>query len=91
MPLAAEWEVAKFIHERGPYRLACRGMCLRDDYDGVRELPTDWVGIEETQSLRDALSVFDDDEEGRPDGYSLLDWETHTGYCPNCKSEAEED
>lgn len=83
MPLATDEEVAEFIRDHGPIRLGCRN-CDIEDYDGVRLLPGDWQDIEEVQSLRDAISVFERWEDDCPRGYSSLDWWTHLGYCPKC-------
>ena len=85
MPIPTDAEVAEFIERCGPYRLECRGGCGRQ-MDGVKTLPIDWTDIEEVRSLRDALSTYDD--EGDPDpppGFSLCDWETHCGLCPECQ------
>ncbi len=85
MPVPTDKEVYEFILKYGQYRLGCIN-CFRDDFDGVKELPSDWDGIYEFQSLKKALSTYDD--EGDPDppiGYSILDWYTHLGDCPRCK------
>lgn len=87
MPLATLEEVAAYERDYGPIRLAC-DYCYREDYDGVRLLPGDWEGISEEQSLQAALSVYDDTEEDpEPRGYSVLDWWTHRGTCPDCKDD----
>lgn len=83
--VATEQSVAEFIRLLGRYRLACN-KCDREDFDGVKVLPTDWEDISECQSLAAALSTYDD--EGDPDpppGYSVLDWWTHLGTCPECR------
>ncbi len=90
MPIPSEDDLKKFIAERGPYRLACQD-CSREDFDGVKELPTDWGDIGEFQSLKASLSTYD--EAGDPDeppGFCVLDWYTHVGCCPECNSEANE-
>lgn len=85
MPLATQEEVAEYEREYGPIRLACNS-CEREDFDGVRLLPGDWEDIGEVQSLQAALSVYDDTEEDpEPRGYSVLDWWTHLGTCPECQ------
>ena len=86
MPLATDDEVATHILKRGSIRLACLGGCFRDDHDGIWVLPSDWTDIEEVQSLQDSLSVYDDDDDDpAPPGYSVMDWETHAGLCPDCQ------
>lgn len=88
MPLATDEEVAKFTSDYGPIRLGCRGMCFRDDYDGVRLLPGDWKNIEEVQTLRASLSVYETHEDDDPPpGFDLMDWETHKGWCPDCEAD----
>lgn len=90
MPIPTDADLEAFIATHGPYRLGCRGGCFRDDFDGVKELPTDWVGISEERSLREALSTYEDEgDPDPPEGYRLCDWETHLGWCPNCKDEAD--
>lgn len=65
----------------GKIRLGCQ-YCDRDDYDGVDELPADWIDIievqsfEESQRPRDLSSV---------PGMSPFDWQTHLGVCPDCQ------
>ena len=82
MPLTTDAELAEYSKTYGPIRLGC-STCDREDYDGVHLLPGGWEGIYEVQSLRDSLSVYDDDEDA-PRGYSSLDWYTHMGTCPEC-------
>lgn len=86
MPVPTAADLAEFIRDHGPYRLACEGGCLRDDFNGVKELPSDWTGIYEYQTLKEALSTYEDDgDPDPPEGYSVMDWETHRGTCPNCR------
>lgn len=89
MPIPSQAEINAFVAEHGPYRLECVGLCFRDDFDGVKELPSDWDGVHEVQSLRDSLSTYDDKGDPPP-GYSVLDWATHIGLCPWCKAEGRE-
>jgi DNA-directed RNA polymerase subunit RPC12/RpoP len=58
----------------GPIRLACCG-CDRDDFDGIAELPTDWYGIDEVQTLAEATADNGDSS-----------WWTHLGWCVDCVS-----
>ncbi len=86
MPKPTQAELDEFIRKNGPYRLGCSGGCFRDDFDGVKELPADWKDIFEVRTLADALTTYEDDEDGDPPpGYSVMDWETHRGLCPNCQ------
>lgn len=72
------------MRANGPIRLAC-GNCFRDDCDGVKEIPPEWQDVSERQSLEDALTTYEDEEDGPPPkGYSVLDWWTHIGTCPEC-------
>ncbi len=86
MPLAKDAEVAEHIEKHGPIRLGCRN-CFREDMDGIRLFPGDWEDIGEAQSLRDSLSTYDgnDYDDPPPPGYSVLDWWTHLGNCPECR------
>lgn len=86
MPKPSQSELDKFIREHGPYRLGCSN-CFRDDFDGVKALPTDWKDVCEKQSLTAALTTYESEEDGEPPaGYSVLDWETHVGLCPECNT-----
>ncbi len=84
MPAPTDEEFAEFICDNGPYRLACEGGCFREDFDGVRGLPTDWKGVYEFQSLKDSLTYYDDPDD-EPPGFNVMDWETHRGTCPRCQ------
>jgi hypothetical protein len=84
MPIPTQAELDEFIKEHGPYRLGCGGGCFRDDFDGVKELPADWEDIREERSLKDALTTYDDPDD-EPPGFSISDWETHFGLCPDCQ------
>lgn len=86
MPVPSQAELDEFIRKHGRYRLGCYGGCFRDDFDGVKELPRDWQDIHEKQSLKDALTTYETEEDGDPPkGYSVMDWETHVGLCPECQ------
>lgn len=71
------------------YRLECATMCGRQ-IDNVRRIPKGWQGVERVRSLRESrrLKPRPDEDEG---DFSLLDWNTHTGYCPDCIKENRED
>lgn len=64
-----------------PFRLACVS-CDRDDYDSVYRLPQNWTGIQKVQSLAESKESVEEGDSTR----SLLDWQTHTGYCPECQN-----
>ena len=67
-------------------RLGCNG-CDRDDFDGVAEIPTDWIDINEVQTFeaaREEVSWHDKTT-------SPFDWQTHLGTCPECQKEEDRD
>lgn len=64
----------------GDVRLGCIE-CDRNDFDGVGDVPLDWIDVEEVQSIEDALQVSPSDQ-----GSSLFGWETHLGLCPTCNA-----
>lgn len=63
------------IHRR--IRLACFG-CDREDFDGIDEIPKDWVDVDEVQSYEDSIKPVED----RVGEVGL--WWTHLGCCPDC-------
>ena len=65
----------------GKIRLGCHH-CDREDFDGIDDLPTDWMDIHEVQSLPEATREVDFDDKSR----SALDWQTHLGVCPECRA-----
>lgn len=75
-------------------RLEC-SECFRDDMDGVTEvelqaaIAAGWQNVHEWQSYEDAITTYDDPAD-EPPGYSVLDWSTHVGLCPECAREEEE-
>lgn len=75
---------AKDLKQAGPIRLGCNH-CDRDDYDGVKLLPGGWSDISKRQSLAESLATYDDGDLFMPPDYSVLDWETHVGICPECQ------
>ena len=72
-------------------RLACM-VCDRTDFDGItpKQLAQakrdGWKDVERQQTYRQACRTYDDPAKAPP-GHSALDWWTHLGYCPECKSE----
>ncbi len=67
---------------RGPNRLGC-GACDREDFDGVEELPSDWLRITLVQSLGDSYQEVDQPgQASKP-----FAWYTHLGTCPECQAE----
>jgi len=84
MPIPSETDLAEYIEKHGRYRLRCVD-CFREDFDGIKELPSDWEGVHEFQSLKNALSTYDDNgDPEEPPGFNVSDWETHRGTCPSC-------
>ena len=71
--------------EVGRIRLGCVH-CDRSDFDGVIELPTDWLNVTEVQSYESSIQPVDATDEGR----SALDWSTHLGVCPACSDQQED-
>jgi hypothetical protein len=80
--------------DRRTIRLGC-WECMRSDKDGITpaELKacelSGWQDIERRQTLRQSRQTF---SSGRrpPKSFSILDWETHLGTCPECARESEE-
>lgn len=72
-------------------RLACAN-CDREDMDGITRaellaaITAGWSEVRRVQSYEDACKVYDDPDEAPP-GYSVLDWYTHLGFCPECGKE----
>ena len=65
-------------------RLGCT-YCDRDDFDGVTELPKDWLDVQEIQSWEDSVRPVAADDTQR----SVHDWQTHLGICPECNAKEE--
>jgi hypothetical protein len=63
----------------GKIRLACTE-CDREDYDGVDEIPPDWVDVHEVQSYEASCREADLNNPK----VSVFDWFTHLGCCPQC-------
>jgi hypothetical protein len=69
----------------GPIRLGCRAGCFRGDCDGIQDIPPGWRDVDEIQSLEDSMATYDGpNDPPEPRGYSVTDWETHLGLCPEC-------
>jgi hypothetical protein len=71
-------------------RLAC-DECDRDDMDGITyaELlaakKAGWKGVIRVQTYAQSLKTYDHPAD-EPPGYSILDWMTHIGDCPECEA-----
>lgn len=69
-------------------RLACME-CYRDDMDGItrgellQAIKGGWKCVSRFQSYEDSIKTYDDPKD-EPPGYSVLDWYTHLGWCPEC-------
>jgi hypothetical protein len=67
-------------------RLACM-QCDRQDFDGItakelnEAIRRGWQDVQRVQSYQQAGSTKE-----KP-GYSVFDWWTHLGYCPDCVQE----
>lgn len=66
-------------------RLACQ-YCFRDDCDMINEIPPGWTDVSEEQTFEQACATYDGPGETPPPGFSLFDWFTHLGTCPECKA-----
>ena len=66
----------------GRIRLGC-GSCDRDDFDGIKRIPSDWVDVTVVQSLKASLQEVDSADRSR----SPFEWYTHLGTCPDCQAE----
>ena len=67
-------------HDAGRIRLACMH-CDTDEFDGVNEIPADWVDVDEFQSYEQSLEQVTPDDPTR----SPTEWYTHLGVCPECQ------
>ncbi len=70
-------------YEPARIRLACMD-CDRDDHDGILRVPAEWGDVCKVQSYEDACKVYDNPDDAPPN-YSVLDWFTHLGQCPECR------
>ncbi|MDZ4852612.1 MAG: hypothetical protein SGI77_25260 [Pirellulaceae bacterium] len=64
-------------------RLGCIH-CDRNDFDGVKEMPSDWHEIFPIQTWHASIEEI---ERNDPLKRSALVWETHLGVCPECYEE----
>ena len=66
-------------------RLACM-LCDRQDFDGIspkelaRAIASGWQEVGRVQTYAEASRTYIDP----PPGYSVFDWWTHLGWCPEC-------
>ncbi len=86
MPRATLRQVRSFARERGRIRLTCWNCVDHDTCDGVHLIPRGWRGVSKEQTLREALSFYDDKHDA-PDGHIPWMWWTHIGTCPECVAE----
>lgn len=70
----------------GRIRLACVS-CNRTDCDMITRIPKGWIEVERVQSFRQSCQTYDDLEK-QPPGFSVLQWWTHLGICPDCQAHA---
>ncbi len=79
-------QIAAFEGDGSPrrIRLGC-AYCDRDDFDGVSELPKDWLDLREWQSWEASIRPPNAAETQR----QVHDWQTHIGICPECFAEME--
>jgi hypothetical protein len=66
-------------------RLGCT-YCDREDHDGIRVILKGWRSVIRVQTLAEACAVYENPED-EPEDYSVLDWQTHLGTCPDCAAE----
>lgn len=67
-------------------RLTCYECDIAYDFiteEELAELKKTWGHISEVQSFEKACKTYDKRED-EPPGYSVLDWYTHLGVCPEC-------
>lgn len=75
---------------KGKIRLCCYG-CDRDDHDGItpKQLrECGWSDVVEVQSHKRAVEVHNC-MISEPLEWSVFDWYTHQGYCPECQEKPE--
>lgn len=79
--------------ERRTYRLGCC-RCYRDDFDNLtraefrRAIASGWRDVSREQTYAQACKTYDNPAD-EPPGYSVLDWWTHLGMCPDCAAEGD--
>ncbi len=84
MPLATTKQARDFARKFGPIRLTCCGSASCTDLDGVRQIPRGWTGVQREQTLRESLSIWDEDDDLSSHSRKRYAWWTHSGYCPEC-------
>lgn len=75
-------------------RLGC-DFCFRADMEGItyaklRKLKSKkggWTRVRRFQTYAQSIKTYDDPKDAPP-GYSLFDWQTHFGCCPDCQENA---
>lgn len=83
----AVMQAAQMMTSSKTVRLSCME-CFGADHDGISEvelsalIAAGWRNVEQVQTLEQSLTVYDADE--APANYSVFDWETHRGVCPEC-------
>jgi hypothetical protein len=71
-------------------RLACM-YCDRQDFDGISEqslqdaIAGGWEYVDQVQSQAEAAQTHPIGKE--PPGFSVFDWWTHLGICPDCRKD----
>ena len=73
-------------------RLCCNAVgCAEHDFitaTQLRRLKQGWKNVGRFQTYAQSIKTYDDPHDA-PAGYSVLDWYTHLGDCPDCAEEAE--
>jgi hypothetical protein len=76
------------MSETKTIRLGCE-YCDRGDCDGITAIQlraarrAGWQGIRRVQTYAQSCKTYHDPAD-QPTAYSVLDWETHVGVCPEC-------
>lgn len=76
--------------QKNEVRLAC-SECDCDDEDFITEQRLEeckvagWEDITWVQSYEDSTKTYDN-RNAEPENYSVRDWYTHIGLCPDCKA-----
>ncbi len=71
-------------------RLGCM-YCDRQDFDGISEqalkdaIAAGWEYVDQVQSPAEAAQTHPLGDE--PPGFSVFDWWTHLGICPDCRKD----
>ncbi len=76
-------------------RLACI-QCDREDFDHItsqqlrQAIKNGWKEVERVQSYQQACRTYENTSQ-EPAGFSVFEWWTHLGCCPECAKEVGED